>query len=160
MQKTRRSKPWLTHTLRLLCPLLPTVRAPSMCQKRRRNWECLRIDEYHPLVKVRTPFSCSHIFSLTRTSLEYCRQHDNTHPITKEPLKPSDLITLHYSRKASGEYHDPITFKPFSEHSHIVAIATTGNVYLAESIKGGRDLVADVRFTKYVSYFRLSEQQV
>jgi len=58
---------------------------------------------------------------------------------------------LHYSRKeATGEIHDPISFKPFSEHSHIVAIATTGNVFLAESIKGGRDLVAEVPFKKCV----------
>ena len=76
------------------------------------------------------------------------RQHNNTNPVTQEPLKPSDLITLHYSRKPSGEIHDPISFKPFSEHSHMVAIATTGNVFLAESIKGGVDLVADVKFKK------------
>jgi peptidyl-prolyl cis-trans isomerase-like protein 2 len=60
------------------------------------------------------------------------------------------LIALHYSRKeATGEIHDPISFKPFSEHSHIVAIATTGNVFLADSIKGGKDLVNDVPFKKY-----------
>ena len=76
------------------------------------------------------------------------RQHNNLNPVTQEPLQPSDLITLHYSRKPSGEIHDPISFKPFSEHSHIVAVATTGNVFLAESIKGGRDLVADVKFKK------------
>jgi hypothetical protein len=59
---------------------------------------------------------------------------------------------LHYSRKeASGEIHDPISFKSFNEHSHIVAIATTGNVFLAESIKGGQDLVNGVAFKKYVS---------
>jgi peptidyl-prolyl cis-trans isomerase-like protein 2 len=69
--------------------------------------------------------------------------------VTKEPLEPKDLIKLNYSRKASGEYHDPISFKPFSEHSHIVAIATTGNVYLAGSIKGGKDLLDDVKFKKY-----------
>jgi peptidyl-prolyl cis-trans isomerase-like protein 2 len=60
------------------------------------------------------------------------------------------LIQLHYARKASGEYHDPISFKPFNEHSHIVAIATTGNVFLADSIKGGIDLVDDKPFKKYV----------
>ena len=69
--------------------------------------------------------------------------------MTKGPLKPDDLIKLNYSRKTTGEYHDPISFKPFSEHSHIVAIATTGNVYLAESIQGGRDLLDDVKFKKY-----------
>lgn len=78
------------------------------------------------------------------------RQHNNSNPVTKEPLAPADLFALHYSKKASGEIHDPITFKPFSEHSHIVAIATTGNVYLAESIKGGKDLLADVKYKKCV----------
>jgi peptidyl-prolyl cis-trans isomerase-like 2 len=76
------------------------------------------------------------------------RQHNNTNPITKEPLAPADLISLNYSRKPSGEIHDPISFKPFSEHSHIVAIATTGNVFLAESIKGSVDLVNDVKFMR------------
>jgi peptidyl-prolyl cis-trans isomerase-like protein 2 len=60
------------------------------------------------------------------------------------------LVQLHYARKASGEYHDPISFKPFNQHSHIVAVAATGNVFLAESVKGGVDLVNDVRFKKYV----------
>ncbi|KAF8167788.1 cyclophilin-like domain-containing protein [Crassisporium funariophilum] len=79
----------------------------------------------------------------------WLKQHNNSNPITKETLSPSDLITLNYSRKeATGEIHDPISFKPFSEHSHIVAIATTGNVFLAESIKGGKDLVSDTPFKK------------
>ena len=49
--------------------------------------------------------------------------------------------------------HDPVSFKPFSAHSHIVALATTGNVYLAESIKnmGGRDAIDDSPFKKSVS---------
>ncbi|PPQ67056.1 hypothetical protein CVT25_005657 [Psilocybe cyanescens] len=81
--------------------------------------------------------------------IPWLKLHNNTNPITKEPLAPTDLITLHYSRKeATGEIHDPISFKPFSEHSHIVAIATTGNVFLAESVKGGKDLVEDAPFKK------------
>ncbi|KAK2461673.1 hypothetical protein APHAL10511_006136 [Amanita phalloides] len=84
--------------------------------------------------------------------IPWLKQHNNAHPITKAPLAPTDLITLHYSRKeASGEIHDPISFKPFSEHSHIVAVATTGNVYLADSVKGGRDLLADIPIKKFVS---------
>ncbi|TFK36823.1 cyclophilin-like domain-containing protein [Crucibulum laeve] len=101
----------------------------------------------HP-VCARNVDGTGHVFDLVNI-VPWLKQHNNTHPITKEPLSPSDLITLHYSRKeSSGEIHDPISFKPFSEHSHIVAIATTGNVYLAESIKGGRDLLADVPFKK------------
>ncbi|TFK30765.1 peptidylprolyl isomerase-like protein 2 [Coprinopsis marcescibilis] len=81
--------------------------------------------------------------------IPWLKQHNNTHPITKEPLSPSDLISLNYSRKeATNQIHDPISFKPFSEHSHIVAVATTGNVFLAESIKGNKDLLADIQFKK------------
>ena len=49
--------------------------------------------------------------TLLRLTVE-CRQHNNLNPVTREPLQPSELITLHYSRKPSGEVHDPISFKP------------------------------------------------
>ncbi|KAG8899520.1 Peptidyl-prolyl cis-trans isomerase cyp8, partial [Tulasnella sp. 403] len=81
----------------------------------------------------------------------WLKSHNNTDPKTGKPLSPTSLIHLHYARNANGEIHDPVTFKTFSEHSHIVAIRTTGNVFLAESVgklAGGRDLVADVPFTK------------
>ncbi|KAJ8083902.1 cyclophilin peptidyl-prolyl cis-trans isomerase Cyp8 [Marasmius tenuissimus] len=101
----------------------------------------------HP-VCARNTDGTGHVFDLVNI-IPWLKQHNNTHPITNEPLAPADLITLHYSRKeATGEIHDPISFKPFNEHSHIVAIATTGNVFLAESIKGGKDLVNDVPFKK------------
>ncbi|KAI0053372.1 peptidylprolyl isomerase-like protein 2 [Auriscalpium vulgare] len=100
----------------------------------------------HP-VCARNSDGTGNVFDLTNI-IPWLKQHDNTNPITNEPLTPADLIPLHYSRKSSGEYHDPISFKPFSEHSHIVAIATTGNVFLAESVKAGKDLIDDVRFKK------------
>ncbi|PIL31651.1 hypothetical protein GSI_06353 [Ganoderma sinense ZZ0214-1] len=100
----------------------------------------------HP-VCARNLDGTGNVFELV-SIIPWLKQHNNLNPVTQEPLQPSELITLHYSRKPSGEVHDPISFKPFSEHSHIVAIATTGNVFLAESIKGGRDLVADVKFKK------------
>ncbi|KIK07418.1 hypothetical protein K443DRAFT_2292 [Laccaria amethystina LaAM-08-1] len=101
----------------------------------------------HP-VCARNSDGTGFVFDLVNI-IPWLKQHNNTNPITKQPLTPSDLITLNYSRKeATGEIHDPISFKPFNEHSHIVAIATTGNVFLAESIKGGKDLVNDVAFKK------------
>ncbi|KAI0756707.1 cyclophilin-like protein [Daedaleopsis nitida] len=123
--------------------------------------------EQAPHPGARTPFDCcaltfqpfsnpvcarnadgtGNVFELV-SIIPWLKQHNNINPVTQDPLLPSELITLHYSRKPSGEIHDPISFKPFSEHSHIVAIATTGNVFLAESIKGGRDLVADVKCKK------------
>lgn len=89
-----------------------------------------------------------HYARLARLISRRARQHDNKNPVTGEELLPSSLIALHYSRKPTGQIHDPISFKPFSEHSHIVAIASTGNVFLADSVKGNRDLIADVPFKK------------
>ena len=31
-----------------------------------------------------------------------------------------------------GQYHCPVTYKVFNDHSHIVAIKTTGNVFSNE----------------------------
>ncbi|CAE6521162.1 unnamed protein product, partial [Rhizoctonia solani] len=90
------------------------------------------------------------VFELTNI-IPWLKEHNNTHPHTNDPLKPSDLIKLHYAKNSSGALIDPITMKPLSEHSHIVAVATTGNVFLADSVSkfaGGRDLVADVAFKK------------
>ncbi|KAK7694914.1 hypothetical protein QCA50_002102 [Cerrena zonata] len=115
----------------------------------RTPFDCcaLTFQPFNTPVLARNSDGTGHVYDLINI-IPWLKQHDNTNPITKEPLAPSDLITLHYSRKSSGEIHDPISFKPFSEHSHIVAIASTGNVFLAESVKGGRDLVADVKFKK------------
>ncbi|KAJ7596909.1 cyclophilin-like domain-containing protein [Mycena floridula] len=125
-----------------------------------------KAEGYHP--GARTPFDCcalsfqpfTHpvcsrnadgtgtVFDLVNI-IPWLKQHDNINPVTNESLAPSDLITLHYSRReGSSEIYDPISFKTFSEHSHIVAIATTGNVFLADSIKQGKDLLADVPFKK------------
>ncbi|KAL4070847.1 peptidylprolyl isomerase-like protein 2 [Scleroderma citrinum] len=100
----------------------------------------------HP-VCARNKDGTGFVFDLVNI-IPWLKQHNNTNPITHAPLTPDELIVLHYSRKTSGEIHDPISFKPFSEHSHIVAIATTGNVFLAESIKGGKDLLKDQKFAK------------
>jgi peptidyl-prolyl cis-trans isomerase-like protein 2 len=89
------------------------------------------------------------------------REHNNTHPITNQPLDPESLIALNYSRNSNNELNDPVTFKVFSEHSHIVTIATTGNVFLADSVKlfaaSGKDPVSETDFRKYVLSFPLNE---
>jgi peptidyl-prolyl cis-trans isomerase-like protein 2 len=81
----------------------------------------------------------------------------STDPVTGRPLTTSSLIKLNFFRNASSEnvYSDPVTFKPFTPHSHIVFIATTGNVFAYESIerlcikaKSWRDLVSDEKFKR------------
>lgn len=102
----------------------------------------------------------------------YVKKH-GVNPVTGEPLRLKDMIKLHYhksvqkdkvevrrglgrrantlfspfipvSRNADGKYHDPVTFKIFTEHSHIVAIATSGNVYNYETIQDFNIKVGDV----------------
>lgn len=58
---------------------------------------------------------------------------------------------MHKNEK--GEWHCPVTYKPFSNHSHIVAIRTTGNVYNYEAVqelcikpKKYKDLMTDESF--------------
>ena len=38
-------------------------------------------------------------------------------------------MKLNYHRNDEGQYHCPITYKQFTDHSHIVAVRETGNVY-------------------------------
>jgi len=49
-------------------------------------------------------------------------------PITGAPMKESDLIKLNFHKNEQGEYHCPITYKTFTDHSHIIAVRETGNV--------------------------------
>ena len=76
-----------------------------------------------------------------------------TNPITGEPLQQSDLIKLEFHKNEKGEFHCPVTFKQFTEHSHIVAIKETGNVYsydayreLNKEPKYYHDLLTDQKF--------------
>ena len=58
-------------------------------------------------------------------------------------MELGDLLKLNFHKKEGiekegeeeNEYICPITFKPFSSHSHIVAIKTSGEVYSFEAIK-------------------------
>jgi len=76
-------------------------------------------------------------------------------PVTGSPLASKDLIKLNFFKNAQDNYYDPVTYKVFNEHTHIVAIKTSGNVFSRESIdrlniKPGhwRDLVTDEKFSR------------
>ncbi|KOO24722.1 ubiquitin-protein pub49 [Chrysochromulina tobinii] len=77
------------------------------------------------------------------------------HPVTGQPLAASDLTKLHFHRNAEGQYACPVLFKPFTQHTHIVAIKTTGNVYCYDAVKQMnlktndlRDLLDQMPFTR------------
>lgn len=76
-------------------------------------------------------------------------------PITGQKMDSKSLVKLNFHRNANDEYHCPALFKPFSKNSHIVAVATTGNVYCWEAIdqlniktKNWKDLVDDTPFQR------------
>jgi len=76
-------------------------------------------------------------------------------PINGQKMDSKSLIKLNFHRNANDEYHCPALFKPFSKNSHIVAVATTGNVYCWEAIdqlniktKNWKDLVDDTPFLR------------
>ncbi|GAA5987359.1 hypothetical protein JCM10908_001926 [Rhodotorula pacifica] len=86
--------------------------------------------------------------------IPFLRQH-GTDPMTGKKLAAGDLIRLNYARNNEGQYHDPITFKVFNDHTAIAAIKTTGNVYARESIdrlnlkpNNLHDLLTDEPFTR------------
>jgi len=93
------------------------------------------------------------IFDLTHI-IPFLKRH-GVDPATGEKMAPKDLTRLHFQRNGDGEYHCPITLKVFNEHSHIVAIGTTGNVFSYEAVKEFNlkprflhDLVSDTPFTR------------
>ncbi|GAA5895656.1 PPIL2 family peptidylprolyl isomerase [Sporobolomyces salmoneus] len=86
--------------------------------------------------------------------IPFLKQH-GTDPMTGKKLTPGELVRLNFHKNADGQYHDPVTFKIFNDHTAIAAIKTSGNVYARESIdrlnvKPGNwnDLMTDEPFSR------------
>lgn len=58
-----------------------------------------------------------------------------TNPVSDEPLRKEDLISLHFAKNNQGQYHCPVTFKVFNHGSQIVAIKETGNVFAFDAVQ-------------------------
>ena len=76
-----------------------------------------------------------------------------TDPVSGKTLKTTDLIELHFLKNDEGEMVDPVTYKVFTNNTHLVAVGKTGNVYAWDTVerlnvkaKMWRDLVSDVEF--------------
>ncbi|KAF1849436.1 uncharacterized protein K460DRAFT_90924 [Cucurbitaria berberidis CBS 394.84] len=94
------------------------------------------------------------IFDLTHI-LTWLSKHPDTNPTDGTPLKRADLITLNFSKNEDGEYVDPVTYKVFTDNTHIVALRKSGNVFAWDTVerlnikaKNWRDLVSDDEFTR------------
>ncbi|KAF5972756.1 peptidyl-prolyl cis-trans isomerase-like 2 [Fusarium bulbicola] len=96
-------------------------------------------------------------------------KHPNQNPVTGEPLQKKDLIRLNFARNSEsdslgaglsdgkGDLIDPVTYKVFTDNTHIVAIrhGTYANVFAWDTVermnikaKSWRDLVDDEEFTR------------
>ncbi|CAG8557984.1 5749_t:CDS:10 [Ambispora gerdemannii] len=93
------------------------------------------------------------IFDMTNI-YAYIKKY-GTNPVTGKKLELKSLIKLNFFKNPNDEYHCPSTFKVFTDHTHIVAIKTTGNVFSWEAVerlnvkaKNWRDLLTDEPFTR------------
>ena len=64
----------------------------------------------------------------------YLRKHGKN-PLTGQPLQQKELVKLNFSKNDKGDYHCPVTFKTFTDHSHIIAVRETGNVFSYDAYK-------------------------
>lgn len=93
------------------------------------------------------------IFDLTNI-LPWLKKH-GTNPVDGSPLKASDLIKLNFTKNDDGEYVDPVTFKVFTDNTHLVGLRNTGNVFAYDTVdrlniksKNWNDLVTDEKFQR------------
>ena len=96
-------------------------------------------------------------------------KHPNQNPVNGEPLDKRDLIKLNFARNAEadnlgaglsdgkGDLIDPVTYKVFTDNTHIVAVrhGTYANVFAWETVermnikaKMWQDLLNDQPFTR------------
>lgn len=92
-------------------------------------------------------------FDLTNI-LPWIKKH-GTNPVNGQPLKTSDLIKIKFQKNDEGEYVDPVTYKTFTDNTHLVAIKHTGNVFSWDTIerlnikaKNWKDLVSEEEFKR------------
>ncbi|CCJ29227.1 unnamed protein product [Pneumocystis jirovecii] len=86
--------------------------------------------------------------------IPYIKKH-KTNPITGEKLETKSLLKLKFYKNEKGEYCCPITYKIFNNHTHIIAIRTSGNVFSWDAVdnlnlktKNMNDLLTNELFTK------------
>lgn len=99
----------------------------------------------------------------------WLEKHPNQNPVNGEPLQKRDLIKLNFARNAEsdsrgaglsddkGDLVDPVTYKVFTDNTHIVAIrhGTYANVFAWDTVermnikaKMWQDLLDDEPFTR------------
>ena len=81
----------------------------------------------------------------------------STNPVTGKPLKQVDLIKLNFEKNDSADFVDPVTYKIFTDNTHIVAIrhGDSATVFAWDTVerlnikaKSWKDLMSDEPFTR------------
>lgn len=88
-------------------------------------------------------------------------KHFKKNPITGSPMDAKTLVKLNFAKNTNDDSEEtirfqcPALFRPFTKNSHIIAIASTGNVFCYEAIeqlniktKNWKDLITDQPFTR------------
>ncbi|KAI9190088.1 cyclophilin peptidyl-prolyl cis-trans isomerase Cyp8 [Blastocladiella emersonii ATCC 22665] len=95
-----------------------------------------------------------HVFDRANI-LQWIKENASINPATGKPLAEADLVPLKFHKNADGAFHCPVTCKVFTDSTHIVAVATSGNVYAHEAVQelnvapgNWRDLIDDTPFTR------------
>ncbi|KAJ1367466.1 Peptidyl-prolyl cis-trans isomerase 4 [Parelaphostrongylus tenuis] len=73
------------------------------------------------------------IFDLTQI-IPYLKKN-GVNPCTGKKMSSKDLIHLKFDKDEQGKFRCPVTFRSFTDHTHVVAIATTGNVFSYEAVQ-------------------------
>ncbi|KYQ94037.1 cyclophilin-type peptidylprolyl cis-trans isomerase [Tieghemostelium lacteum] len=86
--------------------------------------------------------------------IPFVKKH-NIDPVTGKPLTIKDLFKVHFHKNSKNEYICPILEKVFTDHSHIVMIKSSGNVYSYDAVynlniepKNWIELLTDKPFKK------------
>ncbi|VDM62405.1 unnamed protein product [Angiostrongylus costaricensis] len=73
------------------------------------------------------------IFDLTQI-IPYLKKY-GVNPCTGKKMSSKDLIHLKFDKDEQGKFRCPVTFRGFTDHTHVVAIGTTGNVFSYEAVQ-------------------------
>ncbi|RCN33450.1 peptidyl-prolyl cis-trans isomerase, cyclophilin-type [Ancylostoma caninum] len=73
-------------------------------------------------------------FSNFRHIIPYLKKN-GVNPCTGKKMSSKDLIHLKFDKDDQGRFRCPVTFRQFTDHTHVVAIATTGNVFSYEAVQ-------------------------
>jgi len=74
-----------------------------------------------------------HVFEITHI-LPYIKKY-GLNPINGARLEVPDLIPLHFHKNVESKFHCPVTFKVFSNNSHVVMNAVSGHIYSYEAVE-------------------------